>query len=441
MSQANPKRIAILRALQLGDMLAAVPAFRAIRRQLPEAEITLIGLPWAAAFARRFARYIDRFIEFPGYPGIAEVPFDAARTAPFLEEQRAYGYDIVVQMHGSGQVSNRFVLDLNGRSTVGYYQGKRPPGLTVAAPYPDEEHEIVRNLGLANLLGSPKEGDAINQDIWGERDKSRSDALKRVPTKDGGTKDGGTKDGGTKDGRDWVGIGSEGVGARGGVAVERGPGACPGACPAEGAGSEGMDVRLEFLLYEEDYAEAAALLKLLPTGRRPRVGMHVGARPPARRWPLEHFAALADELVRFFNAEVLLTGGPDEKTMVRGVLERMETRAINLAGKTSLGGLAALMRKLDLFVSNDTGPAHLAVAVDCPSVTIFGPAEPQRWAPLDRERHPIVRYGVVCSPCGYWQCPIDHRCLRWVSPAMVLEAAEGLLPVGMRSSEMYGGKR
>lgn len=358
MSQANPRRIAIFRALQLGDMLAAVPAFRAIRRRFPAAEITLIGLPWASTFARRFARYIDRFVEFPGYRGTEEVPFDAARTARFLAEQRAYGYDTVVQMHGSGQVSNRFVLELNGRRTVGYYQGKRPIGLTVAAEYPCEEHEIMRSLGLANLLGCQE-----------------------------------------------------------------------------------TDACLEFPLYKEDYAEAAELLELLPTGRRPWIGMHVGARPPARRWPLEHFAALADELVRTFDAEVLLTGSPDEKAMVCGVLERMEMRALDLAGKTSLGGLAALMSKLALFVSNDTGPAHLAIAVDCPSVTIFGPADPQRWAPLDRERHPIVRYAVPCSPCGHWKCPIDHRCLRWLGPEVVLETVEGLLPVGVRSGGEYRGRR
>lgn len=352
----EPRRIAIFRALQLGDLLAAVPALRAIRRRFPEAEISLIGLPWAAGFAQRFARYIDRFVEFPGYPGIDEAPFEAARTARFLEEQQSYGYDLAVQMHGSGQTSNPFVLALHGKHTVGYYEGERPVGLTLAAEYPCEQHEILRNLGLAALLD--------------ER--------------------------------------------RGGA----------GPCPIE-------DATLEFPLYGEDYAEAARLLALLPTGRRPWIGMHVGARPPARRWPLEHFAALADALVRTFNAEVLLTGSADEKTMVHGVLERMETRAINLAGKTSLGGLAALMRKLDLFISNDTGPAHLAVAVDCPSVTIFGPADPQRWAPLDRERHPIVRREVACSPCGYWQCPIDHRCLRWLSPEMVMDAAEGLLHEGV----------
>ena len=372
MRRDKPQRIAIMRALQLGDLLVAVPAFRAIRRQFPEAEITLIGLPWAASFVRRFARYIDRFVEFPGYPGIDEAPFDAARTARFLAEQRAYGYDVVVQMHGSGQVSNRFVLELNGGRTVGYYQGKRPVGLAVAAEYPSKEHEIIRNLGLANLLA-------------GGEDK-----------------------------------------CRGGARLS----------PVKGTA---LDTRLEFPLYKEDHAEAMELLNLLPTWRRPWIGMHVGARPPARRWPLEHFAALADELVRTFNAEVLLTGSLDEKTMVRGVLERMGMHAINLAGKTSLGGLAALMSKLDLFVSNDTGPAHLAVALDCPSVTIFGPADAQRWAPLDRERHPIVRYAVPCSPCGHWRCPIDHRCLRRLGPEMVMQAVDRLLSTETRLNGTYGG--
>src|SRR5579871_2657850 len=148
-----PHCIAIFRALYLGDLAVSVPALRAIRAQFPEAEITLIGLPWAASFARRFSRYIDRFVEFPGYPGIHERPVDPARTHRFMEEQRAYGYDLVVQMQGNGQTSNRFALDLGSPVTVGYYPGVPSSGLTLGAIYPDRQPEIYRDLGLASLLG------------------------------------------------------------------------------------------------------------------------------------------------------------------------------------------------------------------------------------------------------------------------------------------------
>ncbi|MBX6342254.1 MAG: LPS biosynthesis glycosyltransferase, partial [Thermomicrobiaceae bacterium] len=123
-----PRRIAILRALHLGDLLLAVPALRSLRAGFPAAEITLIGLPWAAAFASRFRRYVDRFVEFGGYPGIGEVPLVAERVERFVAEQRAYGYDLVVQLHGSGQTSNPAALALGGPATVGYYVGAPPAG-------------------------------------------------------------------------------------------------------------------------------------------------------------------------------------------------------------------------------------------------------------------------------------------------------------------------
>src|SRR3989442_5832460 len=103
------KKIAIFRALYLGDMLLAVPALRAIRQRFPEAEISLIGLPWMEAFVRSFRCYVDRFVEFGGYPGIEEVEVIPERSQPFIKEQKAYGYDLVIQMHGSGRVSNAAV--------------------------------------------------------------------------------------------------------------------------------------------------------------------------------------------------------------------------------------------------------------------------------------------------------------------------------------------
>jgi ADP-heptose:LPS heptosyltransferase len=185
---------------------------------------------------------------------------------------------------------------------------------------------------------------------------------------------------------------------------------------------------LEFPLFEQDYREAAELVCQLPSTSGPRIGLHTGARPPARRWPAAHFASLADELVRRYNAQILLTGAPNESETISKVIACMRTQPVNLAGKTSLGGLAALIRQLDLFISNDTGPAHLAYALDTPSITIFGPADYRRWAPLQPFRHLIVRHPVPCSPCTYWECPfIDHPCLNQITSAQVMTVAENLL--------------
>ncbi len=335
------QRIAVFRALQLGDLLVAVPALRALRARFPYAEVTLIGLPWAREFAQRFQHYIDRFVEFAGYPGIDELPMDVQRTEQFIAAQRKHRYDLAIQMHGSGRTSNPFVHELGARITVGYYEGARPENLTLGALYPHDQHEIYRNLGLISLLGAAK--------------------------------------------------------------------------PA--------DPRLEYPLSEEDHEEAACLLRSLSDARRPWIGIHSGSRPPARRWPAEYFATVADTLSQRLGAQIVLTGGPGEEAIVEAVLERMQTPALNLAGRTSLGSLAALISRLDLFISNDTGPAHLAHAINRPSITLFGPAEFQRWAPLDQTLHAAVRHPVPCSPCDYWTCPIDHRCLRRIHPYEVLDVA------------------
>ena len=136
---------------------------------------------------------------------------------------------------------------------------------------------------------------------------------------------------------------------------------------------------------------------------------------------------MADYFAQKLHAQIILTGSADERTTVQLVAEKMRVQPFNVAGKTSLGGLAAVIQELDLFISNDTGPAHVADAVDTPSITIFGPADPARWATLDSARHPFVRQAVECSPCGFWECPIDHRCLRRVRPEQVIEVAEELL--------------
>src|SRR2546423_15284393 len=92
------KKIAIFRALQIGDMLCAIPAIRALHTNFPYAEITLLGLPWAKWLTERFDHYFDRFIHFPGYPGLPEQVFNAAKFAEFLLMMQREEFDLVLQM-------------------------------------------------------------------------------------------------------------------------------------------------------------------------------------------------------------------------------------------------------------------------------------------------------------------------------------------------------
>ncbi|MCL5962623.1 MAG: glycosyltransferase family 9 protein, partial [Chloroflexi bacterium] len=154
------RKIAIVRALHLGDLLLAVPAFRALRKRFPEAEITLIGLPWAKEFVRRFSAYLDRWVQFPGFPGMLEVEVDWSRTRDFLKSSRAYGYDLAIQMHGDGSVSNKFTALLGARLTAGYRRPDLPsPRLTHTLPYPEGMKEVLKHLRLVEALGA-RYGDA-----------------------------------------------------------------------------------------------------------------------------------------------------------------------------------------------------------------------------------------------------------------------------------------
>ena len=150
---------AVFRALQLGDMLCAVPALRALRGALPGVRIALVGLPWAGAFARRFSRYIDEFIAFPGHPAFPEQPVDERQQAPFYETMQARGFTLALQMHGSGDASNSVVQTFRARATAGYTRGGAVPGERDSFfPYPDEGAESSRLLRLAELIGAPARG-------------------------------------------------------------------------------------------------------------------------------------------------------------------------------------------------------------------------------------------------------------------------------------------
>jgi ADP-heptose:LPS heptosyltransferase len=153
------RRIAILRALKLGDLLCTVPAMRALRAAHPFAEIRLIGLPWAAEFVRRYDQYLDGLFELPGFPGFPERPFDAHGFVRFLCDVQAWGPDLVLQLHGSGDLSNPLAMLLGGRQTAGFYLlGHYCPDPDRFVPYPDDLPEVDRHLRVLERLGIPAQG-------------------------------------------------------------------------------------------------------------------------------------------------------------------------------------------------------------------------------------------------------------------------------------------
>lgn len=149
--------LAVFRALQLGDMLCAIPALRALRSALPQTRIALVGLPWAAQFAARFPHYIDEFIAFPGHQPFPEQPVQHHLLAGFYTAMRARRFDMALQMHGSGEYSNNVVRALGARALAGYGDGKSA-GREQFYPYPDGGAEPLRLLNLAALLGAPADG-------------------------------------------------------------------------------------------------------------------------------------------------------------------------------------------------------------------------------------------------------------------------------------------
>jgi len=156
------REVAVFRALQLGDLLCAVPALRALRRGLPTARITLVGLPWARSFVARFARYVDDFVAFPGTPELPEQEADVASLPAFFAAMQARRLDLAVQMHGDGTHTNAIVERFGARWNAGF----RPPDRArddgrLFIAYPSAMHEVRRNLRLVESIGMPADDEAV----------------------------------------------------------------------------------------------------------------------------------------------------------------------------------------------------------------------------------------------------------------------------------------
>ncbi len=160
---------------------------------------------------------------------------------------------------------------------------------------------------------------------------------------------------------------------------------------------------------------------------RPLVILNPGAAyGTAKRWPADRFAALGRLFQSRAGAEILVVGSSGERGIADAVAAGLERPALNFAGRTSLRELVALIGLGRLFVTNDTGPMHIADALGTPILAIFGPTEPAATGPV-RSRSAIMKRDAPCWPCLYRKCPYDHRCMTGIGPEEAFDAGRRLL--------------
>jgi ADP-heptose:LPS heptosyltransferase len=174
----------------------------------------------------------------------------------------------------------------------------------------------------------------------------------------------------------------------------------------------------------------------------PLVGLHVSGGRAIKQWDVDRFAAVARTLATSRGATIVLTGSRADRAMVNEAARRLPAdRIVDVSGDHDLLTLAGVLARLDLLVTGDTGPMHLAAAVGTPIVAVFGPSDPVRYAPrgpLDR----IVRVDLPCSPCNRIRRPparcVGHTpdCLTHVTVDAVLDAAVAILDARDRQADV-----
>ena len=351
-------KILLVRLRLVGDVVFTTPVIRAVRRKYPEAELTYLVEPSAAAVVQANP-HLDDVIVVPRASGLSRIMGDAALAWRLRRRQ----FDLAIDMHG-GPRAAWLTWATGAPARIGYdIKGRRWMYTTVVDRSPDlaARHSVVNQWDLLRTL-----------DV-GDCD----------PTRD---------------------------------AVEMAE--APRAMAS-------VEARL-----------AAAAID----ATHPLVLIHVSAGNPFRRWPAAAFEDLVVGLVeRDAHRRIVLTSGPSEAAAASGIASRARARLGPLAaavpdlGEFDLAELRALAGRASVYIGGDSGPMHIAATTDTPIVALLGPTLPERSKPWRDPRlfSEIVDVSLPCRPCHQRTCePGDFRCLTWIEPARVLDAAERALAAG-----------
>jgi len=343
-----PQRVLVVDLDNLGDLLLATPAIRALRRRFPQAALDALVTEYAAP-ALLGNPHVDEILTCDKSVAVGPL-WPRARLAWHLRRRR-YDLGVILEAHWGYAGFAELLLAAAGiPRRLGRDLGKHRDLLTDAAPV-RQQHWIDAYLDVVSLAGAVPDGGGMEAHIRPE------DA----------------------------------------------------AAAAAWARAHGAD--------------RPAPLVLFPGGNQHLI---------SRRWGARGFAEVGDALARRLGAPAVIIGGPQDAAVADEVLRLMTVPAASAAGALSWGATGALLRGCRLFITNDSGPLHLAAAVGAPTVAVLGPTDPAVFGPRNTP-HAIVRAALPCSPCirvgDFSACPIEPRehCLLSVTPEMVLAAAETLL--------------
>ena len=189
-------------------------------------------------------------------------------------------------------------------------------------------------------------------------------------------------------------------------------------------GFSDYDTTLFMPLYRNSEEWAKELLKERNPNRHKVITIHMQASCPSKRWPKDYFNRLVVDITKKYNPFIIYIGSELDDTI------KEEGSVLNLTGKTTISQLASILKRSDLFISNDSGPVHMAVALDAPVISIFGRKQPglspKRWGPLG-EKGVFLHKDIGCKVCLAHDCNRNFACLKAIEPPEALSHVDTFL--------------
>ena len=357
--------VLIIKLDHIGDFILSLPAIKMIDAKFPKARITLLAGSWSKPIAEKVPE-IDNILTFNFFHEKSEKGSASLQTNQMEQLEKllqAYHFDLAIDLRRHPET--RKVLKLSrARYTVGYDTMEDDSWLTISLKHAVELEDIIGQKSKSHIT------------------TQLCQLVQAIDTNN--------------------------------------------------LTSEHIEISIPTLSLP-DKEPSDSLKRYLSVSQTDYlVGIHPGAGSSIRQWPISYFAHLADLLIERNSAHVILFGGKEDKTLAAQICDQMhyKNKVVSLAGVISLEEFLAMVRSCHLFIGNNSGPCHIAGVMGVPTLTIFsGQVLPHEWHPIG-DKTMSIRVGLHCAPCYKSlseQCPYDLKCLKYLWPEKVLEAATQLL--------------